>query len=342
MRVRWAALGALAALLAVAVAGSAAWGWQALHAPHAAWTGSHVDVVLEPGLHARAMIAKLSERGVIREPELTRLWLRVRGISGELRAGEYRFDRPESAIEVLDRLIDGDVLLYAVTVPEGLTLVEVGDRFVASGFGPLESLLAAFRDPTSIRDLDPAASDLEGYLFPDTYHFAKATPASGIAAAMVSRFRTVTGETFLASARAVGLELSEAVTLASLIEKETGVKGERRVISSVFHNRLRLRMRLQCDPTVRYALVRAGHATERLSRKDLEFDSPWNTYVVRGLPPGPIANPGLASLLAAVSPAKGDLLYFVAAPGGGHEFSADLVSHQKAVAVWRRYSRSSR
>jgi UPF0755 protein len=342
MRFRWVAAGLVAGLAVLILTVSAGIALRSLHAPHAGWSGSHVDVVLEPGLHAEAMLDRLHRNGVLRAPGTIRLWLRIRGKSGKLRAGEYRFEQPQSAIEIVERLIDGDVLLHPVTVPEGFTLDEISGRFSESGFGSHESLLAPFRNPEPIQDLDPTAEDLEGYLFPDTYYFPSTTSAEIIAEAMVTRFRNVTGEAFLESAEKVGLGLREAVTLASLIEKETGVADERRVISSVFHNRLQRGMRMQCDPTVRFALARAGQPTERLSRKDLTFDSPWNTYVVRGLPPGPIASPGKASLLAAVSPADGDLLYFVAAPGGGHQFSEDLVSHEKAVKVWRRYSRSSR
>lgn len=342
MRFRWVGAAVIAGLAALGLAGSATWAYWSLHAPHAAWNGTHVDVNLEPGLHAKAVLDRLTKAGVLGAPSMTRFWLRVRGGSSELRAGEYRFDRPQSAIEVVERLIRGDVLLHAVTVPEGLTLIETSERFSESGFGPREALLAAFQNPALIHDLDPTATDLEGYLFPDTYHFPRTTSAETISEAMVRRFREVTGEAFVEAAGNVGLAVHDAVTLASLIEKETGVADERRVISSVFHNRLHKGMRMQCDPTVRFALARAGRPTERLSRKDLTFESPWNTYIVRGLPPGPIANPGKASLSAAVSPAEGNLLYFVAAPGGGHQFSTDLESHEKAVKVWRNYSRSSR
>jgi UPF0755 protein len=320
----------------------AGWCWRELHRPHAGWPGDRVDVVLEPGLGAGAMLDRLAARGVVARPGLLRAWLRVKGGSGDLRAGEYRFDRPASPLEVLGRLRAGDVLLYPVTVPEGLVYREVAARLAEAGFGPVDALLQAFGDPTPILDLVPDATDLEGYLFPDTYHFPRGIPATEVAGTMVRHFRNVIDDEFRRAAEEVGLAIGDAVVLASLIEKETGLADERPLVSRVFHNRLRKGMRLQCDPTVRYALMRAGRPVERLTYKDLEFDSPWNTYVVRGLPPSPIANPGRASLIAAVRPAEGDLLYFVAAPGGGHRFSKDLAAHQRAVAEWRRYSRSAR
>jgi UPF0755 protein len=279
---------------------------------------------------------------VLRRPALLRRWLLVRGGADALRAGEYRFDRPISPLEVLQRLERGDVLLHAVTVPEGLVASQVALRFAEAGFGPAHELLAAFHNPAPVEALDPQARDLEGYLFPETYHLARGTGAREIAETLVDRFRSSVGSDFARRAERVGLTVREAVTLASLIERETSVADERGRISRVFHNRLRRGMRLQCDPTVLYALQRAGRDVTRLTYRDLEFDSPWNTYRVEGLPPGPIASPGLASLVAAVEPPPGDELFFVAAPGGGHRFSATLESHLRAVAAWRSYSRSSR
>jgi UPF0755 protein len=229
-----------------------------------------------------------------------------------------------------------------VTFPEGLTLVEVAARLEQAGFGTAVEFEAVFEQPDLVRDLDDRAEDLEGYLFPDTYHFPKGESPDRVARAMVQRFREVTGEGYAAEAEAVGLDLRGAVVLASLIERETSLPEERARVARVFHNRLARGMRLECDPTVIYALARSGRHVERLSRDDLAFESPWNTYVVRGLPAGPIANPGLASLRAAVHPAEGDEIYFVAAPDGGHRFSSTLEEHLKAVREWRRYERSSR
>jgi UPF0755 protein len=335
---------ALAAAALALLLPAALFGWMALEMgrPYAAWEGERADVTLEPGMSAGAMLRELHEAGVVRHPGLVRRWLSLSGGSDSLQAGEYRFEEPISPQRVMERLRAGDVILYGVTVPEGLWLEEVARQIAEQGFATEESLLAAFRDPDPVRDLDPLAEDLEGYLFPDTYHFPRGADAGDVVEAMIARFVSVADEDYRARAEGVGLSLREAVTLASLIERETSVAAERERISRVFHNRLERGMRLQCDPTVIYALHRAGRPVKRLYSKHLEFESPWNTYRVHGLPVGPIANPGEASLLAAVEPAEGPELYFVAAPGGGHQFSNDLGEHLRAVAEWRDYVRSSR
>lgn len=335
---------AIGAALLVLGGGVTGWIWVSseMHRVHASWDGPFVDVDLAAGLSASAMLTRLGELGVVRRPGLVRRWLSLRGGAEELQAGEYRFERPASALEVLARLRQGDVLLHSVTVPEGLMLEQVAERIAEVGLAGGRELIEAFRNPAPIRDLDPQAEDLEGYLYPETYRFPKGTSAARIASAMVERFRDFAGEDYVAAAATRGLDLRQAVTLASMIERETSVAGERGRISRVFHNRLQRGMRMQCDPTVLYALHRAGRSVERLTYRDLEFESPWNTYVVSGLPPGPIANPGRLSLEAAVAPDPGNDIYFVAAPGGGHRFSPTLEAHLKAVAAWRRYSSSSR
>jgi len=318
------------------------WAKLQLAQPHAGWSGSRVVVVLEPGLDAGSMLRRLHRDGVLRHPDLARAWLSWHGGAERLQAGEYLFDQAISPLALLERLEQGDVLLHPVTFPEGLSLLEVADRLVAAGFGTDDEWRSAFGSAELVIDLDPQAEDLEGYLFPDTYHFPDGERPQSIAGVMVRRFREVVGEAYVEQAREMGLDLRSAVVLASLIEKETSVPQERPRISRVFHNRLERGMRLECDPTVLYALARAGREVERLTRADLAFESPWNTYVVRGLPAGPIANPGVESLLAVVNPSEGDELYFVAAPDGGHRFSSTLSEHREAVAVWRRYVRSSR
>jgi UPF0755 protein len=313
-----------------------------LSRPHAGWDGEFVDVELEPGVDAGTVLLRLRDAGVIEHRLPLRLWLAWKGGSGGLHAGEYRFDEPASPLEVLARLQAGDVLLHPITIPEGLTLAEIASRLAAAELGREEDFLASFGSGEPVHDIDAAAIDLEGYLFPDTYHFPRETTVERITTVMVQRFKEIAGDDYSAAAQDVGLTLREAVTLASLVEKETSVPEERGRISRVFHNRLRRRMLLQCDPTVVYALAREGVSVERLTYKHLEFESPWNTYVSPGLPPGPIANPGQGSLQAAVHPDAGDELYFVAAPGGGHRFSSNLEAHLEAVREWRSYSRSSR
>lgn len=331
-----ALLGALAAL------GGLFWLQRFLHEPHAGWQGQAVDVELPAGLDAGAMLERLAAAGVVRNPRVLRAWLAARGGAERLHAGEYRFERPASPLEVLRRLRAGDVLLHPLTIPEGLTLAEVARRLAEEGWGSPREVAASFDEGRLVQDLDPLAPDLEGYLFPDTYFFPRGVRPESITEAMVRRFREVTGEGYAAQAAAVGLSLRQAVILASLIEKETGIGDERRRIAQVFHNRLHRAMRLECDPSVLYALRRAGRPVTQLTREQLSYDSPWNTYRVVGLPPGPIANPGRESLIAVVTPLGGDELYFVASPDGGHRFSRSLSEHARAVAAWRSYVRSSR
>ncbi len=322
--------------------GGAAWFVRSINVPFSGWSGEAVDVVLEPGLGATTMLDRLQQAGVLGQPRLARLWVSLRNRGDKLQAGEYRFAEPASAVEVLERIERGDVLLHAATVPEGLVLEEIARRFAAAGLASEEELIERFRDPSPIANLDPGATDLEGYLFPDTYRFPRGVSSQAIVETMVARFREVADAELTERGSRLGLDLREVVVLASLIERETSLNEERPRISRVFHNRLARRMRLQCDPTVSYALHRAGKEVGRLSHAHLGFDSPWNTYRVEGLPPGPIANPGAASLWAAVAPSDGEELYFVASPDGGHRFSKDLRSHERAVAEWRRYVRSSR
>lgn len=330
-----------AASLAIAAAGAMWVGWE-LHTPHAVTAEGGVVVELPRGMDAGSMLGRLHDAGVIRNPGLIRAWLVLRGGGGDLKAGEYLFRGPVSALDVLDKISRGDVLLHPVTLPEGFDLEETAARLAAEGLGAPDELLAAFRDPTGIRGIDPEAEDLEGYLFPDTYHLPRGETAERIARTLVERFKEAVGPDYAAQAEAAGLTVREAVTLASMIEKETAVPEERWRISRVFHNRLKSRMKLQCDPTVIYALEREGREVGRLSYADLEVDSPWNTYRVYGLPPGPICSPGRDSLDAAVHPMDGDDLYFVASPEGGHRFSSNLQSHLEAVRQWRRHQHSLR
>lgn len=335
------ALGALTVGVGAGL-GGALWVGRELSTPHAGWAGEAVVVDVPSGLGAAAMLKLLRDHGVLRRPGVLRLWLAVSGGDDNLQAGEYRFERPITPLGVLARLRRGEVVLHAVTLPEGLTLEETAARFAQGGLAEEEALAMALRDPTPIADLDPEAPDLEGYLFPDTYWLPRGEPPQAIARAMVQRFRAEAGADFAGRARRVALSVRQAVTLASMIEKETSLGYERRRVSRVFHNRLARGMPMQCDPTVIYAWGRAGRPVQTLRQHHLELDSAWNTYRVKGLPPGPICNPGQASLEAAVAPGPGDELYFVATPGGGHRFSRDLASHERAVREWRSYMRSAR
>ncbi len=338
-RLGWLLASAAAAAGALVIVGGL-WVYTELRAPYLGWEGEAAVVEIPRGCPAGQALRRLGQAGVIRAPGLVRLWVVLRGGATRLQAGEYRFDRAHTPLEVLRRLEQGEVWLHPVTVPEGLSLEETAVRLAEAGFGSVEALREAFADPDPIRVFDPDAPDLEGYLFPDTYHFPRGVAPQEVARAMARRFLEVVGDDYRVRVARLGLTARQAVTLASMIEKETSVAEERRRVSRVFHNRLARGMRLECDPTVLYALEREGRPVGRLLYAHLEFDSPWNTYRITGLPPGPICSPGRESLEAAADPEPGDWLYFVASPGGGHRFSRDLEEHQRAVQLWREYRRS--
>jgi UPF0755 protein len=235
------------------------------------------------------------------------------------------------AREVVDKLAKGDVYLRSITFAEGLTIRQMAQVYERAGFGPAADFINAARNPGPIRDIDAQAPDLEGYLFPSTYALPRRATADQLVQRMVTAFRdALTAETVDAAARR-GLTVRALVTLASLVEKETAKAGERPVVAAVYSNRLKIGMGMQCDPTVIYALEREGRYTGNLTREDLRFDSPYNTYRYAGLPPGPIASPGKASLEAAAAPADVPYLYFVSRNDGSHVFSTTLDEHNRNV-----------
>ena len=291
-------------------------------------------VELTPGSSTARIGRQLEAAGVVRSRyafDLMRLWKR-----GPLRAGEYMFDHPAPVTQVYARIVRGDVYAKAVTIPEGANSFEIAARLEQAGYGPQQDFLDAVAKQAGqaglVADLDPEALSLEGYLFPDTYHFGRnATPAQ-ICAIMVRRFRAVASQ--------LGLKgnVHRVVTLASLVERETALDSERPLVASVFENRLAKKMPLMTDPSVIYGLELAGHWRGAIHESDLKFDTPYNTYLHTGLPPGPVANPGMRSLRAAMTPAQTDYLYFVAAgadPQGGSRFSSTLEEHARDVAGYR-------
>jgi UPF0755 protein len=301
------------------------------HAAFRGYAGAEQFVDIPPGSGVRAIGERLVEAGVVPDRLTYRVAVVTSGSARRLKAGEYRFDRPMSPLEVVDKIARGDVYVINVTFPEGLTIAGMAQIFEAHRFGSAESFAEAARDPALVRDLDASARDLEGYLFPDTYPLSRHTDAPKLVKLMTSRFERAFSGELRAAAEAQGLSLHDVVTLASIIEKETGRAEERGLVAAVYENRLRIGMGLQCDPTVIYALARAGRYSGSLRHEDLMFDSPYNTYRYRGLPPGPIASPGLASLEAAVHPSAVDYLYFVSRNDGTHEFSRSLDEHNRNV-----------
>jgi UPF0755 protein len=307
-----------------------------LNTPFDGTGGEERILEIPEGASASRVIRFLREEGIIRFAWPARVYLAMTLEANRIHAGEYLFHPPETTAVVIRRLLEGDVYLRQVTIPEGARLQEVVDVFVEAGMADRDRLEAAVAEPERIRDLDPDAVDLEGYLFPDTYRFPRRTAAPEIVAAMVRRFREVWESVRAAPCAAGEVDVRDTVAMASLIEKETGQEEERPIISAVFHNRLRLGMPLQCDPTVIYGLLREGRFNGRLTRADLETPTPYNTYTRRGLPPGPIANPGEESLRAALCPGDSDYIYFVSMNTGRHFFSRTLKEHQEAVRKYQQ------
>lgn len=313
-------------------------GWlvRELAAPAIAEPGSGgVFFEVEKGWSARSVIGHLQDRGVVRGAFPLRLACRVFYPGERFKAGEYLFTPPLGTKEALFRIFGGRIHLEPVTIPEGLTGQEIADLLRPGDPEGAAAFRRAFLDTGLIADLDPGAKDLEGYLYPNTYNLPRKAPEADLVAAMVAEFHEVFNEGRRQRAAELGMSVREVVTLASLIEKETALPEERPLVSAVFHNRLKIGMKLDCDPTVVYALRREGRYTGRLLVRDLTLPSPYNTYLRAGLPPGPIANPGELSLDAALHPAAEPYLYFVARGDGSHRFSRTLGEHLDAVKKFR-------
>jgi UPF0755 protein len=252
-----------------------------------------------------------------------------------LQAGEYRFNRAASPLEVFSRIARGDVFYYTLVVPEGQNMFDIAQSAGSLGLFSANAFLAAARNPAMIRDLDPNALTLEGYLFPDTYRLSRHATPDSVCRMMTAKFREVWHT--LEAKTPANTNLHDVVTLASMIEREAKLPQERPLIAAVFTNRLRLGMKLDCDPTTIYAALLESRYRGTIYRSDLDSGNPYNTYRHTGLPPGPIANPGADSLRAALAPARSDALYFVAKPdaSGAHQFSNTLDGHNKATELYR-------
>jgi UPF0755 protein len=325
-------------LLLIVVAALAAGGWlyMNLERSYKGYDAAEQFVEIPPGLGSAAVGRRLADAGVVRSGDVFRIAVWLRGSGRRLQAGEYRFDRPMTAAEVVDKIARGDVYVRAITFREGLTIREMAALFESAGFGSAADFIAASKNATLIQGLDPNARDLEGYLFPDTYTLPRKATAAQLVERMVSRFQKSMTPELQARAAARDLSVRELVTLASLVEKETGKPEERTIVAGVYSNRLRIGMGLQCDPTVIYALMLAGRYDGNIRKGDLQIDSPYNTYRHAGLPPGPIAAPGEASLHAAATPADVPYLYFVSRNDGSHVFSVTLEEHNRNVNEFQR------
>ena len=330
-------------LVLIGAGAAAALQYARVNQPYRGYEGAEQFVEIPQGTGSTLIGARLVAAGVVRDTLTFRAALWMSGQGRHLKAGEYRFDRAMTPFEIIDKVARGDVFVITVTFPEGQTIAEMAKIVEAHGLGTAASFVQAAKDPAPIRDLDPAATDLEGYLFPETYALPRRTDAAKLVRLMVAGFEKAFTPELRQAAAARNLTVRQAVTLAAIVEKETAKADERPMIAGVYTTRLRIGMPLQCDPTVIYGLVKAGRYDGNIHKDDLSFDSPYNTYRHPGLPPGPIASPGRASLDAAVHPAAADYLYFVSRNDGSHEFARTLEEHNRNVQKYQvQYFRDQR
>ena len=324
-------------LLLLAGGGGALWAWRELHRSGPGLPGASPVFVVQPGESAGQILRRLESSDRIRSALLARAWLRWGLDAPHLKAGEYELASSLSTVEILAKLQRGEVRTVAVTLVEGLDVDETVSALADAGLGESGRLRAEFASPGRISALDPAAGHLEGYLFPDTYRFAPGTAEREIADTLVANFRRQYEARVLPLREATDSRpLRELVILASLVEKEAKLDSERPLIAAVYANRLRRHIGLYADPTVIHALKLLGRWNGNLTKNDLRMESPWNTYRVAGLPPGPICSPGLASLEAAARPADVSFLYFVSRNDGSHVFSDTLAEHNRNVERWQK------
>jgi UPF0755 protein len=331
----------VAGALAAAAAGSIVYG--RVNEPFRGYDADDQIVEIPSGSGTRAIGDRLVAAGVVRDAITFRAALWLSGDARRLKAGEYRFDRPMTARDVVGKIARGEVDLVRITFREGLTIAEMAALVEAHGLGTAAAFTAAAGNAALVKELDPEARDLEGYLFPETYSVSRRIEPAQLVRVMVDRFTQVLTPELRVAAQARGLSVRELVTLASIVEKETGAVAERPLVAAVYSNRLKIGMGLQCDPTVIYALQKAGRYDGNIRRDDLSFDSPYNTYRYAGLPPGPIAAPGRGALEAAANPADVGYLYFVSRNDGTHAFSTTLAEHNRNVLKFQvQYFREKR
>jgi UPF0755 protein len=321
--------------LAIISFGTIAWQgiklYQFAHQPADKIDAQDLTPVL-PGENFNALAAKLKQRGIITNIRYFKLLALLRGDDKILKAGEYALSPSMTPIQVLDALVRGLAYLHRLTIPEGYTLKQIAEEVDKNEFGESDEFISLANDPEVVSQFGIEAQSLEGYLFPDTYYFPKGASPKLIIKKMVERFQEQFPPKWNDRAKDLGRSVHEIVTLASIIEKETGAPSERSVIASVFHNRLKKKMRLESDPTVIYGIK---DFDGNIKRKHLTTMTPYNTYKIKGLPPGPIANPGRAAIEAALYPAQTDYLFFVSKKDSTHYFSKTIQEHQKAVRKYQ-------
>ena len=288
--------------------------------------------IVHSGESFHELAARLQSRGVITSTTRFKLYSRITGNDKRLKAGEYNLSAAMTPAQILDTIVQGKSVLYRLTIPEGYTMAQIAEEVERQGLGTSKAFLQLAMNPTVAKSFNIEARTLEGYLFPDTYYFPKGVPPDTIIAKMVSHFNAQFKPEWKHRAQTLNFSVHQIVTLASIIEKETGTPSERPMIASVFHNRLRKKMRLESDPTVIYGIQ---DFDGNIKRRHLQERTPYNTYKIRGLPPGPIANPGSAAIEAALYPDKTDYLYFVAKQDGTHHFSTNIADHNRAVRKYQ-------
>jgi UPF0755 protein len=315
-------------LFVLCIAGGAGYAIYEANRPYQGFTDEKfIDIA--KGTSTAMLAQKLEREGVVRRSWLF-LLARACSPGTKLQAGEYRFDHPASPFDVLHKIARGDIYYLEVTIPEGQNLFDIAANVARLKIFTEAQFLKAAKDPSLIRDLDPKATSLEGYLWPDTYRVVRTTTPAQFCQMMTRKFRAVWKSV------GAGADVHQIVTLASLVEREARIPGDRPLVASVFANRMRQAVKLDCDPTTVYAALLEGRYRGTIYRSDLESQSPYNTYKHVGLPPGPIANPGLSAIKAALEPADTKYLYFVAKPdgSGGHNFSETLAQHNAASAKY--------
>lgn len=290
-------------------------------------------VEIKPGMTLKQVAHLLADKELLNEPSTFMLYTYLQGEQNHIQAGEYRFSPSMPPHDILEALTSGMAVLYTVTIPEGYRITDIAGLLEAKGLVDKPAFIEATRNRELLESLHIPSGSLEGYLYPETYKFSKAGGARRIVQTLLDTFKErVLQPERVQQAEAMQFTFHEIITLASLIEKETGLGKERKLISSVFHNRLAKKMRLQTDPTVIYAMV---NFDGNIRKKDLSIDSPYNTYKHFGLPPGPIASPGLESIQAALDPEETDFLYFVSRKDGSHQFSTNYKDHIRAVQKYQ-------
>jgi UPF0755 protein len=329
IRFRWTVLVLLSGvLITLMVMGGFLWLNQPIRGPI---QPHHVDI--PPGTPLTEVSHILRQHHLIKPEWFFTLLARVQRVDRKIIPGEYELQAGMRPTELLKKLVKGEVYKYAVTIPEGYNVVQIADILSQKNLADKQDILRLTRDPAFIQNLNIQAPTLEGYLFPDTYQFSRYMPPESIVRTFVNRFHEMVTPELRNRATLIGMTLKEVLTLASVVEKETGLAAERSLVSGVFHNRLQKGIPLQSDPTVIYALESFDG---NIRKADLSVNSPYNTYKVIGLPPGPIANPGLAAIQAALYPMQTDFVYFVARKDGSHQFSVTLADHNKAVDQYQR------